>query len=264
MSDYGFATYDKGGKKRLGSINSKWPIFGPRYKDIGWAFKTLHIVDTASYGFRTADLSEPIAGGNTSTGFYGNEKIPIATVPHGLGKRPLGYATISGGYMKNVRGRWAYDERYDPYDHYPSSTTLTGTGVYTGNMIGNMQGEGVRYYETNMSGDYSVLTSNYFSMCNISYPNMGNGWFLSNNIFPIPGENSSTQVYDKSYYPYYIEVDDRNVYIYRCCGWCDVWKRSYQAGERDLLARMQGVVDYAGSDFNVTLYFCPYSMEDLI
>ena len=54
MSDYGFATYDeKNPKKRLGTINSKWPIFGPKYANISKTFKTVHINDTYSPSYKT-------------------------------------------------------------------------------------------------------------------------------------------------------------------------------------------------------------------
>ena len=32
----------------------------------------------------------------------------------------------------------------------------------------------------------------------------------------------------------------------------------------DLRARMYGIIDYAGSDFDLTLYLCPYSLEEMI
>ena len=50
----------------------------------------------------------------------------------------------------------------------------------------------------------------------------------------------------------------------------DVYKRDYYYNNDisrviwDLRARMQGIIDYAGSDFDVTIYLCPYSMEDLV
>ena len=34
MSDYGFATYDERTGKRIAKINSKYPVFGPKYADI--------------------------------------------------------------------------------------------------------------------------------------------------------------------------------------------------------------------------------------
>ena len=49
MSDYGFATYDGSvHNRRKGVVNSKWPIFGPKYTDISRCYKTFHLSDTTT------------------------------------------------------------------------------------------------------------------------------------------------------------------------------------------------------------------------
>lgn len=264
MSDYGFATYDeKSGKRLEGVVNSKWPIFGPKYADIKNAFRTIHITDTKQYNFRSSSISRPSATRNAITQYHGYEKVLIATIPHGYKKRPMGYATIAGSFMKNTRGRWAYTRITDYYNFFPPSATLNNVGTTSGNMIGS--GDLIR--PTSDTGDFNVFEMNPFSDCHISYP-ADTYWFLSDNYYIIPGNNSSTEdAFGYNRPPYSIEIDDTNVYLYRYYYWSDVWKRDYYYDSRvvwDLEARMYGIIDYAGSDFDLTIYLCPYSMEELL
>ena len=266
MSDYGFATYDsKSGKKIEGSVNSKWPIFGPDYSDIKRAFKTVHIIDTKQYSYRTSSsVVLPSASRNSISQYHGYEKVLVATIPHGYKKRPLGYAIISGSFVKNTRGKWAYTRQTDYYNFFPPSATLYGVGVETGNMQ-NAVGGMLR--PTENAGDYTVFGMNPYSNCNISYPN-DSYWYMVDNYYSIPGDNSSLEDFmGQDRPPYEIEIDDNNVYLYRYYYWSDVYKRDYYYDSRviwDLRARMQGIVDYAGSEFDLTIYLCPYSMEDLL
>lgn len=281
MSDYGFLTYDESGKKLQGSVNSKWPIFGPKYSDIKNSFKTVHFTDLTQYDFRTSpSVTLPsIGGGNGEqykiSEYHGYEKVLVATIPHGQKKRPVGYAVFTGSFVKNTRGKWSYTNYYDRHGIFPPSTgskPLYGNGQTTGNMQ-STAGDIIR--ATNSSGTMSAFSVNPFSECNISYPSnqyqlfawLGSAW---ENSFSIPGNNSSTDdhiPYDRQ--PYAVEIDNDNVYIYRYYYWCDVYKRTFYRNEygydqSDLRARMQGIIDYAGSSFDVTIYLCPYSMEDFI
>ena len=279
MSDYGFATYDeRSGKKIKGSVNSKWPIFGPKYGDIKNAFRTIHFVDTVQYGLRTSpSVSLPaidnINGEQFKTSqYHGYEKILIATIPHEYKKRPMGYATIAGSFVKNTRGRWEYENYYDRQNYFPPSANLNGIGEKSGNMLG--YGGSLR--PTSNTGDLSIFEMNSFSASNISYPSGPNYqvyvWLGTSygNGFMIPGNNGSGEdIFGTSRPPYAVEIDDTNVYVYRYYYWCDVYKRSFNRNEYgydqcDLRARMKGIIDYAGSEFDLTLYLCPYSMEDLI
>lgn len=265
MSDYGFTTYDeKSGKRIEGVVNSKWPIFGPKYSDVKKAFRTIHITDTKQYSYRTSStVSLPSATRNAISQYHAYEKILVATIPHGYKKRPMGYATIAGSFVKNTRGRWIYARTTDTYSLFPPSATLYGVGTVTGNMQ-SVIGGGIR--PTTDTGDFSVFGMNFFNDCNISYPN-NTYWYLSDNYYSIPGNNSSTEDLYEERPPYCIEIDDTNVYLYRYYYWSDVYKRDYYYDGGiiwDLRARMAGVIDYAGSSFDLTLYLCPYSMEDLL
>lgn len=270
MNDYGFMTYDESGKKIQGSVNSKWPIFGPKYGNIRNAFRTVHFTDLTQYDFRTS--SSVVLPGELEMGiseYHAYEKVLVAAIPHEYKKRPVGYATIAGTFVKNTRGKWAYKREVDYYSDFPPSDTLYGVGPISGNMQ-NSAGTMIR--ATNSSGTMSTFNINAFTDANITYPTSQYEavfrW-LTLNTFSIPGNNSSTADY-VGYYraPYAIEIDDENVYLYRYYYWCDVYKRHFYRDStrvvRDLRARMQGVIDYAGSDFDLTIYLCPYNMEDLI
>lgn len=265
MSNYGFTTYDeKSGKRIEGVVNSKWPIFGPNYADIKNAFRTIHFTDTQQYDFRSSSsVSRPSATRNAISQFHGYEKVLVATIPHGYKKRPMGYATIAGSFVKNTRGKWVYKRTTDYYNFFPPSSTLQNANSVSGNMQGFMN----IIRPTSDTGDFSVFGMNPFSDCGITYPN-DTYYYLSQNYYTIPGNNSSQEDafgYDRP--PYGIEIDDTNVYLYRYYYWSDVYKRDYYYDSRvvwDIEARMYGIIDYAGSDFDLTIYLCPYSMEDLI
>lgn len=262
MSDYGFATYDKGGKKRTGSVNSKWPIFGPKYSDIKRAFRTIHFTDTTSYAVREdPNVTLPSATRSAISQRHNYNRVLIATIPHGYSFRPIGYATISGSFVKNTRSRWIYTNYADPYSTFPPSATLNQTDVLTGNMLSTIGG-GLRPTGTN----YTAFEDNYYSQ--FTYPS-GVYYYLTQNYFLIPGNNSTqSDAFGTDRPPYGIEIDDTNVYVYRYYYWCDVYKRDYYTYngtlQWDVRARMLGMIDYAGSDFDVTIYLCPYRMEDLV
>lgn len=267
MSDYGFATYDeKTGKKREGSVNSKWPIFGPKYGDIKKAFRTIHFTDTKSYSIRSASLSLPPQNEDgAKTEYHGYEKILIATIPHGYKKRPMGYAVITGGYSKNTRGRWEYVRQFDNWGMWPASTTLNSTRSESG-LMGTSVGYGLDAF-----GDTNAypFNENFFQNCGMSYPNdlygyPMEGMYIADGYFYVPGNNSSTPDNGERRVPYSIEIDATNVYVYRWYYWCDVWTRIYVSGGFDIRGRFKGIIDYAGSSFDMTIYLAPYSMEDLV
>lgn len=267
MSDYGFCTYDdKSGKKINGVVNSKWPIFGPLYPDIKRAFRTIHITDTKQYDFKSASTVKlPPAGRNTISQYHGYEKVLVATTPHGYKKRPMGYATISGSFVKNTRGKWMHTKNVDTYSLFPPAATLYGVGTVTGNMQSAVGG-GIR--PTAENGSFNTFETNTFDACNITYPDK-TYWFFMDNRYGIPGNNSAEEdVFGTSRPPYSIEIDDKNVYLYRHYYWSDVYKRDYFFDEGvvawDVTARMFGIIDFAGSSFDLTIYLCPYSMEELV
>ena len=270
MSDYGFATYDENGKKLEGVVNSKWPIFGPKYNDIKKAFRTIHFTDTKQYSYRTASLPTP-SGDYSISEYHGYEKILIATIPHGYKKRPMGYCTISGTFTKNVRGRWEYTRvNQSGVSYWPASTTLTSVATSSGAMQ-SVPGSGVMSLVDNqITGPFCA---NLFDECGMTYPNDLDGnpmnWYwVGDGYFYIPGNNSSTgDVGGEVRVPYAVEIDDTNVYVYRYYYWCDVWKRQYANDsyiKYDVRGRFKGIIDYAGSSFDLTIYLCPYSFGDLI
>lgn len=268
MSDYGFATYDeKSGKRLEGVVNSKWPIFGPSYKQIKRAFRTIHFTDTQQYTFQTSSsVVLPPAQSSAISEYHAHEKVLIATIPHGFKKRPAGYVSISGRFVKNKRCRWEYVRSYDRWNFYPPSMTLNGIVTKSGNMQSFIGGY---LRPTTDDGGISAFNDNYYDGYGegdiaIAYPADAPGW-LANNYYSIPGNNSSVEDQNGTERPPYgVEIDDENVYIYRYWYWSDVYKRDYLDGAWDVRAREKAVIDYAGSDFDVTLYLCPYTFDDLL
>ena len=285
MRDYGFATYDeKSGKRKEGSVNSKWPIFGPKYADIKHAFRTIHFTDTKQYPIRTSSaVSLPSVTSatyyyqNVISQFHGYEKILVATIPHGFDKRPVGYCTISGNFVKNKRCRWEYTKATDYYNLWPPAVTLNAVHTKTGPMASYMGSEleaipidyNTKDMPVFMNNSYDGITrTGSIDEPAVAYPN-GTYWYLSQNAYQIPGENSSVaDSTAKSRPPYSVEVDDTNVYLYRYYYWSDVYKRGYYKDDTrvssDIRAREKAVIDYAGSEFDLTLYFCPYTFDDLL
>lgn len=253
MSNYGFATYDSETQRIQGMVNSKFPIFGPRYNDIDKAFRTIHITDTYQSGFITSpNVHLPPAQRYQTIADQGVNRMLIATIPHGFKQRPLGYVTFSGSFVKNVRCRWEYTNAYDYYQYYAPSTTLTSTTTKDIDAISDASGN---IMATAYTGDWSAFAQNYFS---VSYPSPII-YFVRQAGIEIPGGN-----------PYEVEIDDTNVYVYRNIYWIDSYVRDYyyysegQNLEWDFRSRAKGVVDFAGSSFDMTLYLCPYTMEELL
>lgn len=255
MSDYGFVTYDeKTGKKRLGSINSKWPIFGPKYNDIKTAFKTYFITDTYTQPYVSSpDVVMPPAGGYQENMKRGVVKTLVATIPHGYNFRPVGYATFAGTFRKNVRSKWDYKRLYDASNQWAPSTTLYNTD--TTDIPSVSDGDGY-IHSTKLDSSISEFDFNLFT---VNYPS--NVYYYLKN----PEGLFVTNIYGGEYvYPFVVEIDETNIYIYRNTYWVDKYGRFYYSGSSDLTARSQGVVDWAGSNFELTIYLAPYSMEDLI
>lgn len=267
MSDYGFVTYDANTGKRLeASVNSKWPIFGPKYGDIKRAFRTIHFTDTKQYAYRTSSsvVLPPEQRGGISQ-YHGYEKVLIATIPHGYSRRPLGYATISGSYVKNTRSKWVYTRTTDNTGQFPPSGTLEAVQVGTGTMISNVGAPILPTSSTPSPG--ASFHDNYFGET-LTYPAFPVA-YLTDNHYQIPGNNAAAADGEGQYRPpYSVEIDDTNVYVYRYYYWSDVYKRDFYAyagtTQFDVRARMSGIIDYAGSSFDVTIYLCPYSMGDLL
>ena len=275
MSDYGFATYDeRNSSRRLGEINSKWPIFGPRYNDIKNSYKTYHISDRTTSNPANVNLgiSTPSAGSSTSAYHY--TKTEIFRREHGFKKRPLGYVVFTGNVVKNTRG---YINQYHQNGSaiWGGDFTLTGVNTATIPVKSSLQGSMMTAYTQSGWNDYantledSVFTiydgSQYFPRGNIKVPtgvpsrvkityHMYNG--NDPDDIPVPGGGYCLP-------PYSVEIDDKYIVVYKNVYTCDVWYRT-DSGSTRVYDRVKGITDFAGTEVDMTVIFCPYTMEDLL
>ena len=287
MSDYGFATYDGTLKGRLdGVVNSKYPIFGPKYDKIGQMFRTLHIIDNVEQSLGKVTPAPNYGGSGYSgrTSKLGSEKKLIAKFRHGLGYRPVGYAYINGKIVKTIRcsaQQWTDIESEREYlvggDFGPLyANTTTTTEVYPS-------------VETQMhDGNIGFGGNLLFSAFSVGYSAAGSGWptptitiptacawinYASGAGFYEGNFNQSLNIrysYDWHDYPYVVEIDDEYVKVYRKVCWAYYRYRTQEnnsgsgRGVYDVKMDLKGIEDYSGSEFDMTVYLCPYKMEDLL
>lgn len=287
MSDYGFATYDGTLKGRLdGVVNSKYPIFGPRYDKIGQMFRTLHIIDNVGQSLSKV-TSAPSYGGSGYSGRtskLGSEKKLIAKFEHGLGYRPVGYACINGKIAKTIRcsvQQWASIESsrkslvggdFGPLYGTLSTTTEVYPSIETQMHDGNI-GYGGELLFSGFTVGYSASGSGYPTP-SISIPTecawmgyaSGSGFWYGNFIQSM-NIRSGTDWHD---YPYVVEIDEEYIKVYRKVCWAYYRYRTQEnnsgsgRGVYDVKMDLKGIEDYSGSEFDMTFYLCPYKMEDLL
>ena len=277
MSNYGFVTYDPHRKNRkLGIINSKWPIFGPRYRDISTCYKTFHISDRTTNVASAVNLnpSTPSNMGSSYKKFSENQEV--FRVEHGFKKRPLGYATFVGNVVKNTR---CYINQYHENGSaaYGGDFTLNGVNTAVIPTVSSLQGELEGAYTSTSYDVYSntmrdtVFTvydgSTYFPRGNLLVPSGTPSRVKTTYVLPwvdpeypdddpVPGRGQSLP-------PYYVEIDDKYVILYRRLYKID-WLFRTDSGSTRVYDRVKGVSDYAGTELDMTVYLCPYSMEDLL
>jgi len=275
MSDYGFATYDGTPHSRLkGVVNSKWPIFGPKYTDISRCYKTFHLSDTTTNVASIVDLglTEPTSN-HQVVDAYRYYKEEVFRTPHGYSKRPMGYAIFTGNVVKNVRG-WInqYHTGGDPA--YGGDFTLNGVHSATIPVVSSMQKQMQTAY-TSSGYDPRALTltdsfftiydgSTYFPDGDIKVPTAvvssvkkNYGMYDGNDpdYVPMPGEGVRP--------PYSVEITDTDIVIYRHVYKLEYWTRT-DSGSTRVYDLIKGVTDTAGSEVDATVILCPYTMEDLI
>lgn len=265
MSNYGFTTYNPETDRIVGMVNSKYPIFGPRYDQIKKFFHTVHVTDTHVESLHTASLSVPStsAGRTGISQYHEKNKTLVATIPHNLGKRPLGYVTLSGTLVQNVHANWVYTRQADTTGTWAGSTSIPETpNTQSCSIIRGMGESTTRFVPDSYPG--ILFFQNTSSAVNPSSINCS-PW-VKNVANMIPGTGSTPDY--EGIIPYDIAVDDNNVYLYRNTAWCDVLRRDYyyysSSSNWDLRSRTKGSVDFAGSSFDLTIYLCPYTMEELL
>lgn len=280
MSDYGFKTLDK---SNATVINAKYPIFGFDMAHLPRAYKTFSIKDNSTNPFVSGSVSVPsitatqtYAWSYKDSSDYGSVRELIKKVEHGYSFRPLGYATISGTLRMTKSISVQQDEvtvsaTFGSFGGDYSSTTdhavQFGTGT-TGHLIplykgGFFVGE-VPTANTYFAPQYRLDTSDYsgtifhddilfwlkYYLTNISTPNI---------MLECPPDFIE------------VEIDDKYIYIYRKYWWSDTIRRVVQANSpitspflNDVRERVKIVNQTTGSTFDVTVYLCPYPIEELL
>lgn len=268
MSNYGFATYDDKTKSLLGSVNSKWPIFGPEYNSISKCFKTIHLSDITEQNYITGNPSTPTGLNYDYWGIdSGKSKQLIFQIEHGFNFRPIGYAFFNGDVKRTSKIQVSQSE-------------VIGSGWSAGEFGGNftLSGQGSdsvlarpdivsQIIEGEDTGDFTFFNFDYVIVGDSSTeytPTLR----IPNNCLGIFKTFYSLISGDKNV-PYSVEIDGKYVKIYRYIDWIDYKGRyryisSYSSTyDYDINQRIKAITSYSGTELDCTVYLCPYSMEDL-
>jgi hypothetical protein len=268
MSDYGFKTSDD---NRATVLNAKNPIFGFDMQHKPRAFKTFHIVDTKTSPIHTGSVAVPNPQPTNSWGYaqnmdYGIIRELIAQVKHGYPFRPVGYATISGTMKYSFNVHFDQTQRAGSYGgNYSKNLTKTkGQTDYI--LVPNMSG--IPYAAITGSGIFTpsvTLTEQDFS---------GTLW-----PYDYPKQVMTLMAFGPTYAPELasesgipkcieVEIDDEYIYFYRSYAWSDTIRRAkftYNGStSQDIQERVKIAEQYTGSEYNVTVYLCPFPIEELL
>lgn len=279
MSDYGFKTIDKNGTV---AINSKWPIYGPKYVDIKKGFKTFHIIDNHTAQYHYGSISVPARPGYTDNSYStqrGVEKVLIMQREHGFDKNPFGQVRISGNLKTTTRSVIQQTVSVNSGYSIPSFTPMyvSGNTVSSGMYSEYYSDQGFIDYTGSRGGIYEITVSGYPSSgvqadLKVTLPQYSFvDWFTGYNSV-LYDMNSYTQpdsyqkyMYDMS--PYEVDIDDKYIYVYRREHWLDQYVRHAEINNGqvvyDVWQRQTFVESMHGSEFDVTVYFTPYSTEDV-
>jgi hypothetical protein len=299
MSDYGFATYDEKTGRVSEKINSKYPIFGPEYKNISKQYRTLILTDSTVNTVRTASISVPAtdvfydwsdeynSGVKTGVSEYGSYyDTVVAEYEHGFKKRPFGYATVTGTLRRNDRYTLVQaQQRGSIGGNFSLSGTLTTSATLMPKMntLAVLGSGDIPLWSYNVvqpkslaEGGVSgvnIIIPNACSSAFSSWPNQSDVHIGRPGTDPYSsdagggGSAGSDFESGKDVIPFWVEITDTKVKVYRRIFWVDhiLNVRHIVSGSTIDLAnqRTKVIEDYAGSRLEVTIYLVPYNMEDL-
>ena len=269
MSDYGFKTSDN---NRATVLNAKNPIFGFDMQHTPRAFKTFHIVDTKTSPIHTGSVATPnpqpaqYSWGDAQNMDYGTIRELITKVEHGYDFRPVGYATISGTLKYSYNVHFDQTQRAGSYGgNYSKNLTKKKPGSDL-SLVPNISG--LPFVSTTESGLFLptvALTTSDFS---------GSTW-----PYPYPRNAMTMYEYGPEYDPdlgdgtslhncIEVKIDNKYIYFYRTYRWSDTIRRvQYNSGGTitdDIQERVKVAEQYTGSEYNVTVYLCPFPIEELL
>lgn len=266
MSDYGFATKDQNGNT---AINAKNPIFGFDMGHRPMAFKTFRFRDVKTPPIHTGNVPTPNPNPVDSWGYaqnadVGEVKELIKKVKHGYNFRPVGYATITGTWKISSRVQITQTQRAGTWggnytktlivDDRPSRDLVPNQfnfpWVADTSVSGNFPGSAVSLNPEDFSGTIWSYEYPKGVFC-YSEPWGAEGWFPTQSDCPI-----------------WVEFDDEYIYFYRQWSWSDTIRRcKFVYGGTiydDIQERVKASSSFSGSQFDVTVYLCPYPLKELL
>lgn len=271
MSDYGFATYDDRTGKIAQKINSKYPIFGPEYSGISAQYRTTNIIETVQnspgpieelddWPDRNIQFWDGYWVGKAHVSKY--RDVLISRYNHNLGKRPLCYFWVTGTVVQNCRcqnyqyladGSSSYGGSFDQYKTFsrtgkvgPAMNYMVQLDIPEGFIWQNQ-------YVAVRARDYGYDPTSDIEIPNACFPAFSDARY-----------NDSVVIENQDNLPYYAVADDKEVRIYRRHWWSDHMCRvGSRSGNPDARQRTKCIIDYAGTNVEITVYLVPYNLEDL-
>lgn len=290
--NYGLATFDERTGRVAMKINSKWPVYGPEYKNIASQFRTIHISDTKQFAIQTySGLPMPPTNLTWANGLkYGvaghfSQIVEVmAKWEHGLGFKPMGYATYSGSLSRQTR---ANAVQTSPTGELGGNWTVNTVKVDKGEMLPDVRGAmattiggaGIAFYfwDVNYVGLTTLPNEVYWT---------GNWVVVPSGTIPLILEESSYDLHNKTWgelgltdrwnfdanqrsCPYYVEFDEKYVTVYRRVFWGDKIVNLFDpvyasSSSNNITCRVKAIEDWAGSEVDVNVYIVPYRLEDLL
>lgn len=263
MSDYGFATKDQNGDN---AINAKNPIFGFDMGHRPIAFKTFRFNDAKTYPIQTGSPATPNpqpvdSWGYAETQSSGEIFETLLKVKHGYNFRPVGYAVITGTWKISSRVQITQTQRAGTWGGSYTKTLIKDLQSYelTPNQFNHIwiSSTGV----TPLSGSMVKLTPTDFSKTIWSYE-------YPKSIMTNMPWGSEYGMALKTDDPIWVEFDDQYIYIKRKRSWTDCIRRCKftwrGSTSDDIQERVKATAQFTGSQFDVTVYLCPYPLKELL
>jgi hypothetical protein len=264
MSDYGFATKDQNGDN---AINAKNPIFGFDMGHRPMAFKTFRFNDAKTYPIQTGSPATPNpqpvdSWGYDETQSSGEIVETLLKVKHGYNFRPVGYAVITGTWKISSRVQITQTQRAGTWGGNYTKTLIKDIQSYelTPNQFNHIWISDTSVSQ--MSGSMVTLTPTDFSstIWSYEYPKSvmtGMPWGSDYGMFALKTDD-----------PIWVEFDDQYIYIKRKRSWTDCIRRCKftwrGSTSDDIQERVKATAQFTGSQFDVTVYLCPYPLKELL
>lgn len=311
MSDYGFKTL-KSGKERPKdiAINAKYTNIGFDLRHKPTPFITVSINDTRTNPYATNGTrgynptTKPELSQLTNTGLYYydyfNNPFPVLgkanktygaideviyRVEHGYNFRPAGYAIYTGklnyNLQKNIVGTPIAGQNIVTADGYtesdynwnlmrPFNTTTTTPIIVDGTLTPKMNVMKAKYVDVinDHNFQYTIRPSDVPTTSIINN-------LIKDAVFNFSMKELQLQLVDDYKFPFWIEVDDKYITVYRTYYWCEMWGRLYmrsQSNRGSISAsayiedefKIKMVEQTYGSTVDITVMLFPYKMEDIL